>query len=448
MTEPVATSASHPYHTPHRAEPVPSPVPLPDPGPMARYPLTISPDRRRLLDADGRPFLIQGDAAWSLVANLTLADVVRYLDDRRAKGFNTLIVSLIEHLFSRDPPRDLAGREPFSTPGDMSTPNDAYFDAAELVLEACAERGFMVLLAPCYVGYRHDRGNGVSLRLDGWNDEIVATGPDGCHAYGAYLGRRFGRFANIVWMIGGDWHPDDARAGLDAIAEGIRSAGVKNLFTAHPHPEFSPIESFAGSRWLDINVTYTYGIVHRSLIADWQRDPPWPFFLIESTYEGEHNASDQQIRRQAYWSVLCGGNGHCMGNYPMWLFWDGWQGALDLPASVAMARWGGLFRGLPWSELVPDLNLRLVTSGLGEARGLDRVTAAMTADRRIGIAYLPVRRPVSVDLAILRGPRASVGWLEPASGQHRSGGTLAANSMVTLAPPFEEDAVLLLTSVA
>ncbi len=222
--------------------------------------------------------------------------------------------------------------------------------------------------------------------------------------------------------------------------------GVKNLFTAHPHPEFSPIESFAGSSWLDVNVTYTYGIVHRWLIADWQRNPPWPFFLIESAYEGEHNVSPLQIRRQAYWSVLCGGNGHCMGNNPIWLFWDGWERALDLPGSLAMARWGDFFRSLPWSEFVPDIELKLVTSGLGEARGLDRVTAAMTADRRLGIAYLPVRRPVGVDLSVLNGPRLSALWFEPASGRRFSGGVLAAEGSVILAPPFEEDAVLVLTS--
>lgn len=448
MSDVAPARGLHPHHRPHRAEPAPPPVPLPDPAPMARYPLSISPDRRRLLDADGRAFLIQGDAAWSLIANLTFEDAVRYLDDRRAKGFNTIIVNLIEHLFSRDPPRDLEGREPFSTPGDMSTPNDAYFDAAERVLDACAERGFMVLLAPCYIGYKHDRGNGLSTRLDGWNDEIVATGPEGCRAYGEYLGRRFGRFANIMWMIGGDWHPEEARAGLDAMANGIRSAGVMNLFTAHPHPEFSPIESFAGSDWLDVNVTYTYGVIHRSLIADWQRDPAWPFFLIESTYEGEHNASHQQIRRQAYWSVLCGGNGHCMGNHPTWLFWDGWRDALDLPGSVAMARWGGFFRALPWSELVPDLGLHLVSGGLGEARGLDRVTAALTGDGRLGVAYLPVRRPVEVQLGTLSGPRVVVEWFEPASGRRLSGGTLTSEGAVTLAPPFEDDSVLVLTSCA
>ena len=85
------------------------------------------------------------------------AEAVRYLDDSRSKGFNTIIVNLVEHIFSRNPPRDAAGREPFSRPGDMSTPNDSYFDAAERVLEACAVRGFAVILAPAYVGFRRDR---------------------------------------------------------------------------------------------------------------------------------------------------------------------------------------------------------------------------------------------------------------------------------------------------
>ena len=169
---------------------------------------------------------------------------------------------------------------------------------------------------------------------------------------------------------------------------------------------------------------------------------------MESTYEGEHNASHQQIRRQAYWSVLCGGNGHCFGNHPIWLFWDGWQEALDLPGSIAMARWGGFFRDLPWSELMPDLEHGFVVGGLGEARGLDRVTAALTGDRRLGVAYLPVRRPVEVQLDALKGPRLSLGWFEPASGRRAPGGVLAAAGTAVLAPPFEEDAVLTLDSRA
>jgi hypothetical protein len=440
------TRPHHPEHVVHPREPIVPGEALAAPPPPARFPLRISSDRRRLLDADGVPFLVQGDAAWSLIANLTYEDALRYLDDRRLKGFNTVLVNLIEHLYSKDPPRDLAGREPFTAPGDMGTPNDAYFDAAELVLDACRERGFLVVLAPNYIGYRHERGAGLSPHLAGWYDEIVTTGPDGCRRYGEYLGRRFGRFENIMWCIGGDWHPEEARPGLDATAAGIRSAGVTNLFTAHVHPESSPIESFAGSDWLDVNVTYTYGIVHEQMVHDWQREPPWPFFLMESTYEGEHNASELQIRRQAWWSVLCGANGHIMGNHPIWLFWAGWQEALELPGSWAMARWGGFLRRLPWAELVPDDQRRLLTGGLGEARGLDRATAAATPDGRLAVVYTPARRPLEVQLGTLAGPNVEVAWFEPGTGRRLDGGSLAATGAVWLGPPFEADAVLTLAS--
>jgi hypothetical protein len=439
--------AQHPSHPVHPTEPVPVNEPLPAPPPAARFPLRISPDRRRILDADGAPFLIQGDAAWSLITNLTYDEALRYLDDRREKGFNTVLVNLIEHLFSKDPPRDVAGREPFTTPGDLSTPNDAYFDAAERVLEACRERGLLVVLAPTYIGYRHDRGAGMSRHMDGWYDEIVATAPDGCRRYGEYLGRRFGAFENIMWCVGGDWHPEDARPGLDAAAAGIRSAAVRNLFTAHVHPENSPIESFDGSDWLDVNNTYTYGIVHLEMLRDWRRDPPWPFFLIESTYEGEHNASELQIRRQAWWSILCGANGHIMGNHPIWLFWTGWQDALDMPGSVAMARWGGFFRELRWAELVPDAEQRVLTGGFGEARGLDRATAAVTADGRLAVIYTPSCRPLEVQLGAFAGSIARLQWFEPASGRRLEAGTLATTGSAWVTPPFAGDAVLAITVV-
>jgi hypothetical protein len=438
-----ASPPQHPQHPVHAGERAEATVPLFEPPPAARYPLALSADRRRLLDADGRPFLVQGDAAWSLIANLTFEDALRYLDARRALGFNSILVNLIEHLFSKDPPRDLAGREPFLTPGDLGTPNDAYFDAAERVLDACAARGFLVVLAPTYIGYRRDEPD-MPRHQEGWYDEIVATGPDGCRRYGEYLGRRFGRFSNILWSIGGDWDPDEARAGLDAAAAGIRSAGVRNLFTAHPRPETSPIEAFAGSSWLDVNVTYTYGIVHQALVRDWRRDPVWPFFLIESSYEGEHDASDLQIRRQAWWSVLCGANGHVMGNHPMWLFWDGWEDELESPASGAMARWGAFFRGLRWADLAPDLDHSVLTGGLGEARGLDRATAARSADRRLAVIYTPARRALEVRLGALGGPTLAVEWFEPASGRRRAGGRLVADGSAWLTPPFPEDAALVL----
>lgn len=407
-----------------------------------RYPLRVSPDRRRLLGADGRPFLIQGDAAWSLIANTTLDGSRRYLDQRRALGFNTIMVSLIEYLFAADPPRDLAGREPFERPGDFRTPNEPYFAHAEQVLAMAAERGFLVLLAPAYLGYPQPQYPGYQGRSEGWYDEVVANGVEGGRAWGEHLGRRFGRFDNIMWTIGGDRDPEGAFGALDAIARGLRAAGATGPFTAHVHPEESPVDVYPGVDWLDVNPTYTYGIVHRALIDDWKRDPVVPFFLIESTYEGEHDASALQIRRQAWWSVLCGGNGHIMGNKPMWLFGEGWADALTSPAAVAMARWGSFFRDLPWADLEPDLDASVGTGGLGEARGLDRVTVASSRDRRSAVAYLPVRRPLTIDTRQLAGPRLSIAWFEPATGRRAVEPARAVGGPIVLDPPFAEDSVL------
>jgi hypothetical protein len=420
-----------------------------DPAPTApttTFPLAVSPNRRRLVDATGRPVLIQGDAAWSLVANTTIEGATAYLDARRALGFNTVMVSVIEYLFSADPPRSLAGDEPFLVPGDFTTPNPAYMDHLERVLGLIADRGFLVLLAPAYLGYPDPHYPGFGNRAEGWYDEVVANGIDGNRRWGEYLGHRFGHFDNVMWMLGGDRDPSAALEPLNALAHGLRSTGITTPFTAHVHPEQSPIEAFPGADWLDVNPTYTYGIVHQQLLADWNREPVWPFFLIESTYEGEHDASELQIRRQAYWSVLCGGNGHVMGNKPMWLFGDGWRDAFRSPGSVAMGRWGEFLRALPWYDLEPDQGHAFATAGLGEARGLDRVTAAVSTSGDVAVAYLPVRRPLTVNPGRLNAPHLSVEWFEPGSGRRIAGAEIGSGDPVILEPPFAEDAVLTVRS--
>ena len=53
-----------------------------------------------------------------------------------------------------------------------------------------------------------------------------------------------------------------------------------------------------------------------------------PNILFESTYEGEHNASEVQIRRQAYWALTRGACGQTFGSNPMWPLDPGWEDAL------------------------------------------------------------------------------------------------------------------------
>src|SRR5271169_1729065 len=112
------------------------------------YPLNISQNRRYLVDQAGSPFLLQGDAAWSLVVGPTLEEVELYLKNRASKNFNAVIVDLIEHFLSKSPPKNVYGVDPFTTPGDFSTPNEAYFAHADWVIKKAAENNILVLLVP------------------------------------------------------------------------------------------------------------------------------------------------------------------------------------------------------------------------------------------------------------------------------------------------------------
>lgn len=420
---------------------------------MIRFPLGISADRRRIVDADGRAILIQGDAAWSMIANLTLDEAREYLDDRQAKGFNAVIINLIERYFAQQAPNTVAGIAPFTTPGDFSTPNEEYMGYAEQILDLALERDFIVFLDPIYLGYPNlGQANptypGHQGEAEGWYDEVMANGPDGCRAWGEYLAERFGRYPNLIWVIGGDRNPEDATPGVNAIAAALRQGGVRELFTIHVKPENSPLDQ-PGIDWVDVNLTYSYRIVHQKLIDDWNRTPIYPTVLVESTYENEHDATDIQIRRQAWWSVLCGGVGHVFGNAPIWSFGPGWHAALQSPGSFAMQRWGDFFRGLPWSELVPDLDGKIAVSGLGATDGLDRVTVAATPDRRLVVGYLPVHRDLVVDCSALPDSSIAVSWFEPATGDLlKVGSPLPRSGLVTLTPPFDEDSVLTLTTEA
>jgi len=393
-------------------------------------PFRVSGNQRYLVDRHGVPFLLQGDAAWSLIANVTNEEASAYLKNRQAKGFNAVLVNLIEHKFAKNAPRNIYGEAPFSGQSDFAAPNERYFGHADWVIRKAAENGLVVLLAPVYLGYP-----GLD---EGFYDEVLANGPEKCLAYGRYLGERYRGFDNIIWVMGGDRDPGPARESVDMIAYGIRESDRRHLMTAHCHSDSAPVEQYPGS-WLQIGSSYAYEIVHLRLTWDYERKPAMPLFLIESVYEGEHNSSQVQVRRQAYWAVLCGEFGHVMGNYPLWSFSSGWQAAMDAPGSTALMHWGRLFRSRPWYDLVPDKDHKVVTGGVGEYWGLDYLAAAAAPDGSALIAYMPTARAITVDLSRLAKGRANAWWFDPRTGKATAAGSFATEGAREFRPPAEGD---------
>jgi hypothetical protein len=380
----------------------------------AAFPLAIASGKRYLEDASGRPFLIHGDTAWSLIAQLIREDVDRYLDDRRMRGFNAILVNLIEHRFSTRPPFNAYGEPPFRAAGDYTTPNDNYFLHVDWVLRRAGEKGFLVLLAPSYIG----AGGG----NEGWYEAMVANGPAQLREYGRYLGQRYRDFTNILWVHGGDYNPPNKEL-VGAIAEGIREFHRSALHTAHCGSGTAAVEYWLGEPWLTVNSVYTYEPIYAAALKQYARGERLPFFVLESAYENEHGASEQRLRMQAYQAVLSAAAGHIFGNNPIWHF-DGpgiypapvtWQEAMQSPGAHSMTQLRKLFEGLSWWTLEPDVSHTLLSGDVGS--GHERAVAAQAADASFAIAYVPDAREVTLNLGRLAGSRVRVRWYDPSTGQ-------------------------------
>jgi Protein of unknown function (DUF4038)/Putative collagen-binding domain of a collagenase len=388
--------------------------PMP-PYPAAAFPLRVAPNSRYLEDSAGRPFLVKGDAAWSLIAEPKRDDVDVYLRDRRSRGFNTVLVSLIEHYFATNAPANAYGDPPFLTPGRFDTPNEAYFAHADWVIQRAYEEGFLVLLAPSYAG----AGGG----HEGWYQEMLANGVDKLREYGRYVGRRYRRFPNIVWVENGDYNPPRKDI-VRAVEEGIHESDPGALQTVHNTQGVAGAEYWPGETWFQLNTVYTWAPVFPAARAQYVRSPTLPFILIEGQYENGPGITTPRLRAQAYQALLTGAAGEVFGNSPIWYFDgtndyprvpQGWRNALSSAGSRSMAHLHALFARLPWQTLEPDIDNRFLVRGEG-FRQL-RAVAAVTHDRSTAVVYLPSTRTVTLDMSKLSGPAIRAWWYDPSAGK-------------------------------
>lgn len=372
-----------------------------------------------LVDAGGNSVWLHGEAAWSLIVRLDDAELDRYLADRRARGVNALVVNLVEHKFADHPPLDKAGAPPFTTPGDFTTPNEAYFAHADHVLARAAAAGMVVLLAPAYLG---DKGGD-----EGWYAEIRRNGPTRMRGYGKYLGARYRTAANLVWLEGGDAPPMSAGDEIEALVAGIREADPVHLHAAHSARYRSALDDY-DRPWLDINTTYSDCEGHaRQLARDARRRRGIPTMFVEGTYEGEQASLTCTIS-QAYRTLLSGASGHVFGNKPIWLFDPGWPAALDSPGSRAMAQLARLITTRDLRNLIPDFTGALVS---GDGVAAARTHAGTT------LAFVDAG-PTTLRVAPSSGAGVSARharWFDPATGTTNDAGSHPASRAIELVAP-------------
>jgi hypothetical protein len=399
--------------------------------------------KRYLIDANGQPFMIRGDTPWSLAVQLTREQVDVYLENRRAKGFNTILFNVIEKAFSADPPRNVYGNAPFTTPGDFSTPNEVYFAHVDYILTQAAAKGMLVLMTPAYMGFNS---------TEGWYPEIVANGETKVRAYATYLANRFKAHKNLLWVEGGDFNPPE-KVLLRAIANGIRGVDASALQTFHGTRGTSALGFLGtGEAWLNVNSIYTTeSTVVPSALTEYARST-LPFILLEARYENEGAGTETVVRTQAYQAMLSGGAGQLFGNNPVWKFATGWETALNSPGATTLTHLKTLLSAYSWWTLVPDANSTFLTAGA--ATGTTQAAASLASTGAFGMVYLPSSRTVTIAMSRLSGPNVRARWFDPTNGVYTtvSGSPFAATGTRTFTPTGNNsrglgDWVLVLDSV-
>ncbi len=385
----------------------------------ATFPLHVEAGKHYLIDARGRPFLMHGDAAWSLLVQLTREDAEAYLEDRRQKGFNTVIVELTEHFFGDHAPNNVYGDPPFLVPGDFTTPNEAYFAHAAYVINLAAQKGMLVLLFSDYIGYAGTQ--------EGWWNEMVANGPAKLAIYGTYVANRFRQYDNIIWVHGADFNPPDLTL-VRPIPTAMRAVDTKWLHTFDGARNTSALGLVGtGEPWLGVNTIYTDQFSVVSIANTEYARSTMPFFLNEAVYE--YDIPENGIRQQAYQAVLSGATGHVMGNTTVWLFKSGWQQALQSRGAITLQYLPALLLSRAWWTMVPDVARTLLDD--------PNTTTGLASDRSFSLSYMPHGVPVTADLSKLSGPNVRARWYDPANGTYKTiaGSPFPASGTQTFANP-------------
>jgi len=401
------------------------------------FPLKQSANNRYLVDQNNVPFLMIGDAPQAMVGNLSVAQAKFFIKDRATYGVNALWVNLLcdSYTACNSDGTTFDGIAPFTTPGDLSTPNPAYFDRAEQMMDAAAAKGMVVLLDPIETG--------------GWLGVLQANGIAKARHYGEYLGNRFKDHPNIIWMSGNDFqswrNPSDNKL-VRAVMQGLASTDANHIQTIEldyyvsASMEDGPLRPLLG-----LDAVYTYRPTYAEELTEYKRADFRPTFMVEANYEFEQNGgtdggTTENLRRQEYWTALSGTTGQLYGSAYSWRLQGDWQDNLDTIGIRQLSYVKQLFGSRKWYDLVPDRAHEVLIRGFGHYSKDDSITtdtyatAASTTDGSLAMAYLPDIRKVTIDMSKLSG-QVTARWFDPSNAAFTDIGSFANTGTQAFTPP-------------
>lgn len=385
--------------------------------------LQVSENGRFLQYDNGDPFFYLGETAWELFHRLSFEEVEMFLENRREKGFTVIQAVILPEENGLVIP-SVNGEVPL-VDMDISKPNEQYFLFVDSIVKLAASKGLFMGLLPTW-------GDKVDKQ---WGQGPVVFDQENAYDYGAWLGKRYKDYPNIIWINGGDRACKGNEAVWNALARGIHSADTNHLMSFHPLGGRSSSECFHQAEWLDFNMLQSghserYIPNYLQIMADYALEPPKPCMDAEPIYESHPfgwnpkngTAGEEDVRRAAYWALFSGAHGHTYGNHCIWQFYSSevkpvnyppmaWQKAMDLPGAWDMIHVRRLMESRPMLDRYPDQSIILK----GDECSINHIAA--TQGSGYAFVYLPSNREVQIDFSRIKGETFKTWWYNPRTGE-------------------------------
>ncbi len=395
--------------------------------------LKVSENKRFLIKEDGSPFFWMGDTGWELFHKLDQNEAEHYLRNRAAKGFTVIQAVLLAECDGLTKPTP-EGYLPLID-HNPATPNEKFFFKVDDIIQKAADFGLYMAILPTWGSHAEDKSHPLF-------DDLLIFTPENAYKYGKFLGDRYKKNRNIIWIVGGDRSPEGNEEIWKQMIKGLRDGSEnKHLITYHingrhtitEHPEIAGLLDF----YMMQSGHGNQAIPNFKMIwADYQFKPTKPVIDGEPVYENipvgfnpvNGYTTDLEPRRAMYWSVFAGGFGVTYGNNAVWQMnkegykpilepLSTWEAAIDDPGSFQVRHLRNLMLSRPFLSRIPDSTLILSDNfSLTDYKIATRDGTAGKKDATYIMAYFPITGGFRIRTDVIAAKKIRAWFFDPRTG--------------------------------